>query len=106
MTEQDHRARVEAWLDEAQDEPTAFGKAVIDVARRRGIQSPEHLDLEPDHQRALSDHLDGIDNRDHHDLALAVALSIGLDPDTVPPGDRADLLVFACAWTFSEFATA
>ncbi len=104
MTEQEHEARVQAWLDEAGEEPTPFGKAVIEVCRRRGIQTPEHLDLEQeDHQVALVDHCDGVEDADKPmDLALAVAHAIGLDPDTATGEDLEDLGRMAEAWTFGD----
>ncbi len=105
MTEQEHKDRVQAWLDEAGDEPTNFGKAVIHVTRNRGIESPEHLDLEPDHAIALADHCDGVkDIDDPDDLPRAIADAIGLDWRTAPGEDREDLMILARAWTFKELA--
>ena len=108
MTEQDHNARVQAWLDEAGEEPTPFGKAVIEVCRRRGIETPEHLDLEQeDHQVALVDHCVGVEDADKpRDLPRAIADAIGLDWRTAPREDRDDLMVLARAWTFKELAFA
>jgi len=102
MTEQNHAQRARAWLDEAGDEPTPFGKAVIEVCRRRGIETPEHLDLvQEDHQVALVDHCDGVEDAPRPwDLPRAVADAIGLDWRTAPLGDRADLVKMAIAWTF------
>ncbi len=105
MTEQEHKDRVEAWLAEAGEEPTAFGQAVMDVTERRGIGSPEWLDdkLRPDHADALRDHCDGVANADRPmDLPLAVARAIGLDPETATGEDRADLDRMAKAWTFGD----
>ncbi len=105
MTEQEHKAMVQAWTDEAGDEPSPFGKAVMDVTERRGIGSPEWLDekLRPDHADALRDHCDGVEDADRlMDLALAVAHAIGLDPDTATGEDRADLDRIAKAWTFGD----
>lgn len=105
MTEQDHKARVQAWLDEAGDEPTPFGKAVIHVAQKRGFASPEELDLEPDHQAALADHCDGVEDAERPmDLALAVVHAIGLDRHTVPAEAREDLVILARARIFGELA--
>ncbi len=105
MTEQDHKARVQAWLDEAGDEPTPFGKAVFHVTRKRGIETPEHLDLEPEHVDALRDHCDGGEDIDEpYDLPRAIADAIGLDRRTVPDEDREDLMLLARAWTFKELA--
>lgn len=106
MTEQDHRARVQAWLDEAGDEPTPFGKAVIEVCRRHGIETPEHLDLEQeDHQVALADHCDGVEDAEQpHGLPAAIADAIGLDWRAAPDRDREDLMILARAWTFGELA--
>ena len=108
MTEQEHRDMVQAWLDEAGDEPTPFGKAVIEVCRRRGIESPEHLDLEQeDHQAALADHCDGVEDADRPwDLPRAIADAVGLDWRTAPDEDRDDMVVLARAWTFKELAFA
>ena len=105
MTEQEHEARVQAWMDEAGEEPTPFGKAVMDVTERRGIGSPEWLNekLHPDHADALRDHCDGVEDADKPmDLALAVAQAIGLDPETATGEDRADLHRIARAWTFGD----
>jgi hypothetical protein len=105
MTEQEHEERVQAWMDEAGDEPTPFGKAVMDVTERRGIGSPEWLDekLHPDHSNALRDHCDGVEGADRPlDLALAVAHAFGLDPETAAGEDRADLDRIARAWTFGD----
>lgn len=105
MTEQDHEARVQAWMDEAGEEPTSFGKAVMDVTERRGIGSPEWLNekLHPDHADALRDHCDGVEGADRPmDLPLAVAHAIGLDPDTATGEGRADLDRMAKAWTFGD----
>lgn len=106
MTEQEHRDRVQAWLDEEGDEPTPFGKAVIEVCRRRGIETPEHLDLEQeDHQVALVDHCDGVKDADKPwDMPRAVADAIGLDWRTAPCEDREDLRILSLAWTFNELA--
>jgi hypothetical protein len=108
MTEQDHNARVQAWLDEAGEEPTPFGKAVIEVCRRRGIETPEHLGLEQeDHRVALVDHCDGVEDADKpRDLPRAIADAIGLDWRTAPSEDRDDLMILARAWTFKELAFA
>lgn len=105
MTEQEHKAMARAWMDEAGEEPTPFGKAVMDVTERRGIGSPEWLDekLRPDHADALRDHCDGVEGADRPmDLAFAVAHAIGLDPDTATGEDRADLDRMARAWTFGD----
>ncbi len=104
MTEQEHEARVQAWLDEEGEEPTPFGKAVYEVCRRHGIETPEHLDLEQeDHQVALVDHCDGVEDADNPlGLPTAVAHAIGLDPDTATGEDRADLDRMARAWTFGD----
>ncbi len=106
MTEQEHRDRVERWLSE--DEPTAFGKAVTRLAGKHGFESPLHLvaKLDPDHQRALSDHLGGIDNRELETLPGAVAHAAGVDPGTASGEDLRDLVAVARAWTFNEFAVA
>ncbi len=108
MTEQEHEARVQAWLDEEGDEPTPFGKAVYEVCRRRGIETPEHLDLEQeDHQVALVDHCDGVEDADAPwGLPRAIADAIGLDWRTAPSEDRDDLMILALAWTFKELAFA
>jgi hypothetical protein len=108
MTEQEHKERVQAWMDEAGEEPTPFGKAVIEVCRRRGIETPEHLDLEQeDHQVALVDHCDGVEDADKpRDLPRAIADAIGLDWRTAPSEDRDDLMILARAWTFKELAFA
>ncbi len=104
MTEQEHEARVQAWLDEEGEEPTPYGRAVYEVCRRRGIETPEHLDLEQvGHADALRDHCDGVEGADRPmDLPLAVAHAIGLDPDTATGEDRADLDRMARAWTFGD----
>lgn len=107
MTEQAHKERVQAWLDEAGDEPTPFGKAVIEVCRRRGIETPEWLqeDLSPEHAEALRDHCDGVEDADKPmDLALAVVRAIGLDPETATGADRAGLDRISMAWTFGARA--
>ena len=108
MTEQDHNARVQAWLDEAGEEPTPFGRAVFEVCRRRGIETPEHLDLEQeDHQVALVDHCAGVEDADKpRDLPRAIADAISLDWRTAPSEDRDDLMILARAWTFKELAFA
>ncbi len=107
MTE--HKERVQAWMDVAKlgDEPTPFGKAVMDVTERRGIGSPGEawLDekLRPEIADALRDHLDGVEGAARPmDLPLAVAHAIGLDPDTATGEDRADLDRMARAWTFGD----
>ncbi len=104
MTEQDHKARVEAWLAEAGDEPMPFGKAVIALGQERGFPTLAEdacvLELEERHTIALIDHLDRIDNREHDDLALAVCKSIGLDVDSAE--DKPDCLYIAMAWTYGE----
>jgi hypothetical protein len=106
MTE--HKKRVQAWMDEAGDEPTPFGKAVMDVTERRGIGSPEWLDekLHPDHADALRDHCGGVEGADRpRDLPLAVAHAIGLDPDDPASSqDAQDLTRLSLAWTFGELA--
>lgn len=107
MTDQEHKDRVQAWLDEAGDEPTPFGKAVYEVCRRHGIDSPEWFDLEPDHAEAMRDHCDGVEGADNPmGLPAAVAHAIGLDPETATGADRADLDLMAKAWTFGEFEPA
>jgi len=107
MTEQEHKERVQAWMDEAGEEPTPFGQAVIAVTERRGIGSPEWLDekLRPDHADALRDHCDGVEDAGRPwDLPLAVAHAIGLDPEAVSEAgeDFADLDRIARAWTFGD----
>jgi hypothetical protein len=107
MTEREHKERVQAWMDEAGEEPTPFGKAVMDVTQRRGIGSPEWLDdkLRPDHADALRDHCDGVEGADRpRDLPTAVAHAIGLDPEaaSVAGEDFADLDRMARAWTFGD----
>jgi hypothetical protein len=81
---------------------------VIEVCRRRGIETPEHLDLEQeDHQVALVDHCDGVEDADKPmGLPRAIADAIGLDWRTVPSEDRDDLGILALAWTFEELAFA
>ena len=108
MTEQEHKERVRAWLDEAGEEPTPFGKAVIEVCRRRGIETPEHLDLEQEgHADALRDHCAGVEDADKPmGLPRAIADAIGLDWRTAPSEDRDDLMILARAWTFKELAFA
>ena len=109
MTEQEHEARVQAWMDEAGEVPTPFGKAVMDVTERRGIGSPEWLDekLHPDHGDALRDHCDGVEDADNPlGLPRAIADAIGLDWRTAPSEDRDDLGILALAWTFKELAFA
>ncbi|MBA2713523.1 MAG: hypothetical protein H0U55_08225 [Rubrobacteraceae bacterium] len=103
MTE--HKERVQAWMDEAGDEPTPFGKAVMDVTERRGIGSPEWLDekLRPETADALRDHCDGVEDAARPlDLPLTVVHAIGLDPETAAGEDRADLDRIAMAWTFGD----
>ena len=106
MNEREHVERVQAWLDEEGDEPTPFGKAVYEVCRRRGIETPEHLDLEEeDHQIALADHCDGVEDAPRpHALVIAIADAIGLNWRTVPDEDREDLMILARAWTFKKLA--
>ncbi len=86
MTEQDKRARVEAWLAEAQDEPTAFGKAVLEIARERGFppelaEDADLLGLNEEHTIELVDHLDGVDPGNQYpvDFVQAVAEALGVD---------------------------
>lgn len=86
MTEQTRRERVEAWIDEAGEEPTAFGKAVIEIGRDQGFpllaEDVSYLELEERHEVALIDHMDGVDRRDQEDadFVQAVAFALGLDP--------------------------
>ncbi len=103
MTER--KERVQAWMDEAGDEPTPFGKAVIHVTRRRGIELPEHLEMEPHHEGALRDHCDGVEDAARpRDLVIAIADAIGLDWRAPADEDREDLMILARAWAFKELA--
>ncbi len=84
MTEKE---RVEAWLAEAGEEPTPFGKAVIEIGRERGFPTVAEdvcvLELEERHERSLIDHMDGVDSRneDDQDFVQSVAFVLGLDPE-------------------------
>lgn len=105
MTERnDNVTRLERWPDEAGDEPTAFGKTIIDMTLEYGLFAPEDLNLAPHHAQAVIDHFDGIDNREHWDLPIAVAEGIGRDPrmpkDRRGEEDAQDLDRLAMAWTY------
>lgn len=105
MNEQEHKAAVEAWMAEAGEEPTQFGKAVIHVCRRRGIETPEHLEMAFHHEDALRDHCDGVEDApEPDDLVIAVADAVGLDWRTPAEEDREDLMVLALAWSYNELA--
>lgn len=91
---------LEAELAKEGDGPTPFGKAVLEVARERGLRVPE-LELHPRYSEALRDQLNGINNRTEVDLCLAVACAVGLELGSLADKkDAEDRSKLAMAWTF------
>ena len=85
MTETTKRERAEAWLAEAGEEPTPFGKAVIEVGRDQGImllaEDVSVLDVDDEHFAVLLDHMAGTDfePKNPPEFVQAVAAALGLD---------------------------
>ena len=86
MTETTKRERAEAWLAEAGEEPTPFGKTVVEIGRDQGImllaEDVSVLDLDDEHFAALLDHMAGKDFEVEDTPAFVqdVARALGLDP--------------------------